>query len=38
MQVWKWPLTLREGHEWRLFGNRLLSRTFGLKREEIAGG
>jgi hypothetical protein len=31
-------LTLREEHRLRVFGNRVLRRTFGPKREKIAGG
>jgi hypothetical protein len=33
-----WPLTLREEHKLRMFENRVLRRTFGLEREEVAGG
>jgi hypothetical protein len=33
-----WSLTLREGHGWKAFGNRVLRRIFGPKREEVAGG
>jgi hypothetical protein len=29
-----WSLTLREEHRLRLFGNRVLRRIFGPKREE----
>jgi hypothetical protein len=32
-----WSLTLREEHGLRMFGNRVLRRTFGLKREEVEG-
>jgi hypothetical protein len=31
-------LTLREEHRLRVFENRLLKRTFGLKRNEVIGG
>jgi hypothetical protein len=31
-------LTLREGHRFRVFGNRVLRRIFGSEREEVAGG
>jgi hypothetical protein len=30
-----WFLTLREQHRLRVFGNRVLTRTFGLKRDEV---
>jgi hypothetical protein len=32
------PLTLREGHSLTVFENRVLSRIFGPKREEVTGG
>jgi hypothetical protein len=32
-----WSLTLREEHRLRVFGNRVLRRICGLKREEGAG-
>jgi hypothetical protein len=32
-----WSLTLREEHRLRVFENRVLRRTFGPKREEVAG-
>jgi hypothetical protein len=31
-------LTLKEGHRLRVFENRVLRRTFGPKRVEVAGG
>jgi hypothetical protein len=31
-------LALREGHRLRVFENRVLRRTFGPEREEVAGG
>jgi hypothetical protein len=31
-------LTLREEHRLRVFENRVLSRIFGLKRDEVTGG
>jgi hypothetical protein len=34
----KLGLTLREGHRLGVFENRVLSRIFGNKREEVAGG
>jgi hypothetical protein len=33
-----WSLTLREEHKLRVFENRVLSTTFGLKRDEMMGG
>jgi hypothetical protein len=33
-----WSLTLREEHRLRLFENRVLSRIFGPKRDEVTGG
>jgi hypothetical protein len=33
-----WCLTLREEHRLRMFGNRVLRRIFGPKREEVTGG
>jgi hypothetical protein len=33
-----WTLTPREGHRWKLFGNRVLKRIFGPLREKMAGG
>jgi hypothetical protein len=33
-----WPLTLREEHRLRVFENRMLSRIFGPKKNEIIGG
>jgi hypothetical protein len=33
-----WSLTLREEHILRVFGNRVLRRIFGQKRDEIIGG
>jgi hypothetical protein len=33
-----WSLTLREEHRLRVFENRVLSRIFGPKRDEVAGG
>jgi hypothetical protein len=32
-----WSLTLREKHRLRVFENRVLRRTFGLKRDEVTG-
>jgi hypothetical protein len=32
-----WSLILREGRRLRMFGNRVLRRRFGPKREEVAG-
>jgi hypothetical protein len=32
-----WSLTLREGHRLREFENRVLSRIFGPKRDEVTG-
>jgi hypothetical protein len=33
-----WSLTLREEHRLRVFENRVLSRIFGLKGDEVMGG
>jgi hypothetical protein len=33
-----WSLTLREEHRLRVFENRVLSRIFGRKRDEVMGG
>jgi hypothetical protein len=33
-----WSLTLRKEHRLRVFENKMLSRIFGLKMEEVAGG
>jgi hypothetical protein len=33
-----WSLTLREEHKLRVFGNRVLRRIFGPKRDEVTGG
>jgi hypothetical protein len=33
-----WSLTIREEHRLRLYEKRVLRRTFGHKREEVAGG
>lgn len=32
-----WYLKLREAHRLRVFGNRLLGKTFGSKEEEVTG-
>jgi hypothetical protein len=32
-----WSLTLRDEHRLKMFENRVLRRTFGPKREEVAG-
>ena len=32
-----WSLTLREEHKLRVFGNRVLTRIFGPKRDEVTG-
>jgi hypothetical protein len=32
-----WSLTLREGHRLRVFKNRVLTRIFGPKRDEVTG-
>jgi hypothetical protein len=32
-----WSLTLREEHRLRVFENRVLSRIFGPKRDEVTG-
>jgi hypothetical protein len=34
----KWSLTLREEHRLIMFGNRVLRRMFGPKRDEVAEG
>jgi hypothetical protein len=33
-----WSLTLRDECRLRIFGNRVLSRIFGPKRDEVTGG
>jgi hypothetical protein len=33
-----WFLILREEHRVRVFGNRVLRRMFGPKRDEVIGG
>jgi hypothetical protein len=33
-----WSLTLRQEHRLRVFENRVLSRIFGPKRDEMTGG
>jgi hypothetical protein len=33
-----WPLTLREEHRLKVFGNRVLRRIYGPKRDEIMRG
>jgi len=33
-----WSLTLREERKLRVFENRVLSRTFGPRRDEVTGG
>jgi hypothetical protein len=33
-----WALTLREEHRLRMFENKVLSRIFGPKRDEVTGG
>jgi hypothetical protein len=33
-----WSLTPREEHRLRVFENKVLSRTFGPKRDEVTGG
>jgi hypothetical protein len=33
-----WSVTLREEHILRVFGNKMLRRIFGPKREEVVGG
>jgi hypothetical protein len=33
-----WSLTVREEHKLRVFGNRVLRRIFGPKRDGVAGG
>jgi hypothetical protein len=32
-----WSLTLKEEHKVRVFGNRMLTRRFGPKKEEVMG-
>jgi hypothetical protein len=32
-----WSLTLKEEHRLRVFGNRVLRRIFGPKRDEVTG-
>jgi hypothetical protein len=32
-----WSLTLREGHRLRVFENRVLTRIFGPKRDNLSG-
>jgi hypothetical protein len=32
-----WSLTVREEHRLRVFGNRVLRRKFGPKRDEVTG-
>jgi hypothetical protein len=32
-----WSLTLKEGHRLRVFGNRVLRKIFGPKRDEVTG-
>jgi hypothetical protein len=32
-----WSLTFREGHRLRVFGNRVLRRIFGSKRDKVTG-
>jgi hypothetical protein len=32
-----WPLTLKEEHRLRVFENRVLTKIFGPKREEVTG-
>jgi hypothetical protein len=34
----KWSLTVREKHKLRVFGNRVLRRTFGPERDRVMGG
>jgi hypothetical protein len=33
-----WSLTLREEHRLRVFGNKVLRRIFGPKRDNVTGG
>jgi hypothetical protein len=33
-----WSLSVREEHRFRVFGNRVLKRTLGRKREKITAG
>jgi hypothetical protein len=33
-----WPLTVREEHKLRVFGNRVLRGVFGPKRDGVTGG
>jgi hypothetical protein len=33
-----WSLALREDHRLKVFENRVLSRIFGSKRDEVTGG
>jgi hypothetical protein len=33
-----WSLTIRDMHRLRMFGNRVLRRIFGSKRDEMTGG
>jgi hypothetical protein len=33
-----WSLTVWEGHRLRVYENRVLSKIFGSKQEEVAGG
>ena len=33
-----WSLTLRDGRRLRMFGNRILRRIFGPKRDEVTSG
>jgi hypothetical protein len=33
-----WSLTLREEHRLRVFENKMLSKIFGPKRDEVTGG
>ena len=32
-----WSLTMGEEHRLRVFGNEVLRKTFGLKRDEVTG-
>ena len=36
-QTETWSLTLREEHRLRLFGNKVLRKIFGAKKDEITG-
>jgi hypothetical protein len=38
LPVCAWSLILREEHRLRVFGNRVLKRIFGPKRNEVTGG